>query len=275
MSKQRTVFFISDRTGITAEMLGNSLLTQFEEFQFQRVTIPFVDSADKVADAIRQVNTVAETQGSRPIVFSSVVDEPMSDMIRRGAQALTLDLFQIFIQPLEEELGAKSSHTAGRSHGIANSHSYFARMEAINFAQAHDDGASTRDLRKAQVILVGVSRCGKTPTSLYLALQFGVRAANFPLTPDDFVDRRLPASVLPFKPQLFGLTIQPERLREIRQERRPGSRYAKIETCRQEVREAEHLMEREGIPMLDTTSKSIEEIATTILHRAKLARQIF
>lgn len=275
MSERRTVFFISDRTGITAEMLGNSLLTQFEDIHFHRVTIPFVDSMEKVADAVRQVNATAAAEGRRPIVVSSVVDETMSEAIRRDTHGLTLDMFQIFIQPLESELGAKSSHAAGRSHGIANSHEYFARMEAINFTQAYDDGAATRDLDKAQVILVGVSRCGKTPTSLYLALQFGIRAANFPLTPDDFADRRLPASVMPFREHLFGLTIQPERLREIREERRPRSHYAQLENCRYEVREAEHLMQQHGIPMLDTTSKSIEEIATTILHRAKLERHIF
>jgi regulator of PEP synthase PpsR (kinase-PPPase family) len=148
-------------------------------------------------------------------------------------------------------------------------------MEAINFTQAYDDGAMTRDLDKAQVILVGVSRCGKTPTSLYLALQFGIRAANYPLTPDDFADRRLPASVLPFRERLFGLTIQAERLHEIREERRPRSRYAQLDSCRYEVREAEHLMHEYGVPMLDTTSKSIEEIATTILHRGKLERHIY
>ena len=275
MPDHRTVFFISDRTGITAEMLGSSLLTQFEEIRFRRITIPFVDSVEKVADAVRQVNATAAAEGKRPIVVSSVVDEAMSEMIRRDADALTLDMFQIFIQPLEAELGAKSSHAAGRSHGVANSHEYFARMEAINFTQSHDDGAVTRDLDKAQVILVGVSRCGKTPTSLYLALQFGVRAANFPLTPDDFADRRLPASVMPHRERLFGLTIQPERLRDIREERRPGSRYATIENCRHEIREAEHLMQQYAIPMLDTTSKSIEEIATTVLHRAKLARHAY
>jgi regulator of PEP synthase PpsR (kinase-PPPase family) len=275
MSERRTVFFISDRTGITAEMLGNSLLTQFEDIHFHRVTIPFVDSMEKVADAVRQVNATATAEGRRPIVVSSVVDELMSEAIRRDTQGLTLDMFQIFIQPLEAELGLRSSHTAGRSHGIANSHEYFARMEAINFTQAYDDGAATRDLDKAQVILVGVSRCGKTPTSLYLALQFGIRAANFPLTPDDFVERRLPASVIPFRERLFGLTIQPERLREIREERRPGSHYAELENCRYEIREAEYLMQQHAIPMLDTTSKSIEEIATTILHRAKLERHIY
>jgi len=272
---RRTVFFLSDRTGITAEMLGNSLLTQFDDIRFHRVTIPFVDSPEKVADAVRQVNESADRTGKRPIVISSVVDEAMSEIIRRDARALTLDFFGVFIQPLEAELGTKSSHAAGKSHGIADSHEYFARMEAINFTQAHDDGVSTRDLGKAQVILVGVSRCGKTPTSLYLALQFGIRAANFPLTPDDFANHKLPASVLPHRSKLFGLTIAPERLRQIREERRPDSTYASLDNCRYEVREAEAMMVRDRIPMLNTTTKSIEEIATTILHQAKVERHIY
>ena len=271
---RRTVFFVSDRTGITAEMLGNSLLSQFEEFNFLRETIPFVDTPEKVAAVLRRIDEIARAEGQRPLVFSSIVDDTMSAQLGH-ANALVLDLFQVFIAPLEAELKAKSSHAAGRSHGIANSHEYFARMEAINFTQTHDDGAATRDLSKAQVILVGVSRCGKTPTSLYLALQFGVRAANFPLTPDDFADKKLPASVLPFREKLFGLTILPERLREIREERRPGSKYAALDSCRYEVREAEAMMHRENIPVLDTSSKSIEEIATTIMHRVQLARHIY
>jgi hypothetical protein len=275
MPDRRTVFFLSDRTGITAEMLGNSLLSQFEDVTFERQTIPFIDAPDKVEAAIQQVNANAAREGRRPIVFASVVDEAASRHIHAHADALTLDLFQAFIAPLETELDARSSHAAGRTHGIANSHEYFARMEAINYSQTHDDGAATRDLAKAQVILVGVSRCGKTPTSLYLALQFGVRAANFPLTPDDFADRRLPASVLPHRDRLFGLTINPDRLQRIREERRPASKYASPENCRFEVREAEHLMDRERIPMLDTTEMSIEEIATTILHRTKVQRHIY
>jgi regulator of PEP synthase PpsR (kinase-PPPase family) len=274
MPGRRTVFFVSDRTGITAEMLGNSLLSQFEGLSFHRQTIPFVDTPEKIDEILRRIDENAAAEGRRPLVFSSIVDDAMSAQLGR-ANALVLDLFQVFIAPLESELGAKSSHAAGRTHGIANSLEYFARMEAINFTQAHDDGATTRDLDKAQMILVGVSRCGKTPTSLYLALQFGIRAANFPLTPDDFVDHRLPASVVPFRERCFGLTIQPERLREIREERRPRSKYAALENCRFEVREAEHLMQQHGIPMLDTTTKSIEEIATTVLHRAKLSRHIY
>jgi regulator of PEP synthase PpsR (kinase-PPPase family) len=271
---RRTVFFVSDRTGITAEMLGNSLLSQFEAIDFQRRTIPFVDSPEKIAEVVRTIDATGTSDGRRPLVFSSIVDEAMSSQLGK-ANALFLDLFQVFIAPLESELAAKSSHAAGRSHGIANIHDYFARMEAINFAQAHDDGGMTRDLAKAQVILVGVSRCGKTPTTLYLALQFGVLAANFPLTPDDFVDHKLPASIVPFKDRLFGLTIDPERLQQIRQARRPDSRYAALDNCRYEVREAEKLMQRERIATIDTTSRSIEEIATTILHRAGLQRHIF
>jgi len=275
VQSRRSVFFVSDRTGITAEMLGNSLLSQFEDFQFVRRTIPFVDSPEKMAAVVEQVNATAATEVEQPIVFSSIVDEAASETLRREAHALTLDLFQIFIAPLEAELRARSSHTAGRSHGIANSHEYFARMEAINFTQAHDDGAATRELAKAQVILIGVSRCGKTPTSLYLALQFGIRAANFPLTPDDIARRRLPGSILGHRDRLFGLTINADRLHQIREERRRGSRYAALDNCRYEVREAENLMTQENVPTLDTTAKSIEEIATTILHRARLERHVY
>jgi [pyruvate, water dikinase]-phosphate phosphotransferase / [pyruvate, water dikinase] kinase len=273
-AESRTAFFVSDRTGITAEMLGSSLLSQFEGLTFQRQTIPFVDTPDKIIEVVRRIDLAAQTERLRPLVFSSIVDEVMSAQLGR-ANALVLDLFQVFIAPLELELSTKSSHAAGRSHGIANSLEYFARMEAINFAQSHDDGAATRELAKAQVILVGVSRCGKTPTTLYLALQFGVLAANFPLTPDDFAERSLPKSILPFRDKLFGLTIEPERLQQIRQARRPASKYASLSNCQYEVREAELLMQRERLPTLDTTSRSIEEIATTILHRAGLQRHIF
>jgi [pyruvate, water dikinase]-phosphate phosphotransferase / [pyruvate, water dikinase] kinase len=272
--RQRTVFFVSDRTGITAEMLGNSLLSQFETFEFQRRTIPFVDTPEKIADVVRRIDATGQADGKRPLVFSSIVDEAMSAQLGT-VNALFLDLFQVFIAPLEAELAAKSSHAAGRSHGIANIHEYFARIEAINFAQAHDDGATTRDLGKAQVILVGVSRCGKTPTTLYLALQFGILAANFPLTPDDFADQQLPASVRPYKDKLFGLTIDPDRLQQIRQARRPDSKYAALENCRYEVREAEAMMQRERISSIDTTARSIEEIATTIVHQGGLKRHIF
>jgi regulator of PEP synthase PpsR (kinase-PPPase family) len=274
MTTKRTVFFISDRTGITVEMLGNSLLTQFDGIEFERITLPFIDNVDKIEQAVEQILQAAERNGTRPLVLSSIVDDTMNDRLRM-ANALVLDFFHVFIAPLEAELNVRSAHAAGRSHGVANSSQYLARIEAVNYSLAHDDGQTTKDLANAQVILVGVSRSGKTPTALYLALQFGVRAANFPLTPDDFADSALPQSLHPFRNKLYGLTIKPERLHQIRSERRRGSIYASLPNCEYEVREAEQLMRREGIATLDTTSRSIEEISTTIMQHAKLVRHIY
>jgi [pyruvate, water dikinase]-phosphate phosphotransferase / [pyruvate, water dikinase] kinase len=270
----RYVFFISDRTGITAEMLGNSLLTQFDLVNFKRETIPYVDTPEKLAAAVERVNAISANGGQRPIVVSSLVDEDLSKQVRQ-ANALVLDFFHRFIAPIEQEIGVESNHAAGRSHGISNSHEYFARIEAVNFTLAHDDGASTKELERAQVILVGVSRCGKTPTSLYLALQFGIRCANFPLTPDDFERGRLPESIMPYKQKLYGLTIAPDRLQSIRNERRPNSNYSDMKNCHWETGAAEQMMQRYGIMSFDTTVKSIEEIATTILMKANLVRHVY
>jgi [pyruvate, water dikinase]-phosphate phosphotransferase / [pyruvate, water dikinase] kinase len=274
MPNRRAVFFVSDRTGITAEALGNSLLTQFDGFEFRKTTIPFVDSAEAADRAIAQINASTSTDGKRAIVISSIVDERLSERIRT-CDARVLDFFQTFIAPLEQELDAKSSHAAGRSHGLRDSTEYFTRIEAVNFTLAHDDGQSTRELGRAQVILVGVSRCGKTPTSLYLGLQCGIRCANFPLTPDDFERGALPDSIVRHRDRLFGLTIAPDRLQAIRQERKPNSVYASAEQCRYEVSSAERMMEAAGIPVLNTSTKSIEELATTILLERKLDRHIF
>ncbi|MDR0588357.1 MAG: kinase/pyrophosphorylase, partial [Burkholderiales bacterium] len=212
----RTVFFVSDRTGITAEILGNSLLSQFEEIVFERIVIPFIKNHDDLEAAIKQINKSAEERNQRPLVILSMVDEAMNKELRTRVNALTLDFFYTFISPLEKEFKMHSAHAAGRSHGVRNSEDYFRRMEAINFSQMHDDGATTRDLTKAEIILVGVSRCGKTPTSLFMAMQFGICAANYPLTPDDFNDHRLPDTILPLRKKLFGLTIDPFRLAQIR-----------------------------------------------------------
>ncbi|CAI09435.1 posphoenolpyruvate synthetase regulatory kinase/phosphorylase PpsR [Aromatoleum aromaticum] len=271
----RTVFFISDGTGITAETLGHSLLAQFPGARFRQVRVPFVDDLDKALDCARQIRETAVTDGVRPIVFSTLVNpDPLSGL--REIDALFVDLFEQFINPLEAELGQRSTHTVGRFHGIAESSDYKARIEAINFAMAHDDGVSTDgELADADVILVGVSRSGKTPTSLYLAVQFGVKAANYPLIPEDFERNKLPGELHRHRSKLFGLTIAPERLSQIRQERRPNSRYASIENCRFEIDAAQKLMRRENIQWLDSTSKSIEEISATILQAVRLNRPVY
>jgi regulator of PEP synthase PpsR (kinase-PPPase family) len=253
-------------------MLGHSLLTQFEGVEFTQITLPFVDTAEKAEECLARI--AAEREQGQPIVFSTLVNQEAREVVRR-ADALFLDFFETFIDPLEAGLGLKSSHTIGRSHSAMDKKEYQQRIEAINFSMAHDDGASHRELSQADVILIGVSRSGKTPTSLYLALQFGVKAANYPLIPEDLERMKLPEALRTEKPKLYGLTIAPERLREIRQERRPDSRYAELDNCRFEVTEAENLMRREGVRCINSTSKSIEEIATTILRELRIQRQVY
>ncbi len=270
----RTVFFISDGTGITAETLGHSLLTQFEGIDFRQVRLPFVSTLGQARECLLQIRHAAERDGIRPIVVTTLVDPNISKILRE-ADALFLDFFEAFIVPLEDELGAKSTHTIGRSHGQAGSQDYSNRIEAVNFTLAHDDGASDLNLDRAEVILVGVSRSGKTPTSLYLALQFGIRAANYPLIPEDFERKKLPEVLYRHRAKLFGLTIAPERLHQIRTERRPDSKYASLANCRFEIEEAQKLMKREGVRWMDSTTKSIEEIATTIMQAVKLDRHVF
>lgn len=260
----RTVFFISDGTGITAETFGNAILAQFEA-EIRRIRLPFIDTPDKAHQAVRQINHTAVIEGRRPIVFTTLANEEIHHIITDGCQGMMLDMFGTFVSPLEDELGIKSNHRIGRFRDASKTSAYNDRVEAINFSLAHDDGQSNRDLEQSDVILVGVSRSGKTPTSLYLAMQYGLKASNYPLIPEDFERRQLPAALLPHRQKIFGLTINPDRLSEIRNERRPNSKYASLENCRMEVAEAEAMMRRAGIRWLSTPTKSIEEIATTTL----------
>ena len=272
MGNKRTVFFVSDQTGVTAETMGHSLLTQFDGLDFRPVTLPFISTVDKAEEAVGKINAVGLADQARPIVFSTLVNDDVR-MIVRTADCLYLDFFDAFLGPMEQELGQVSSHALGRAHGVTDLAAYTARINATNFALANDDGTQTREYDRADVILIGVSRSGKTPTCLYLALQYGVYAANYPLVDDDLDSRRLPRVVAPHMHKLFGLTIEPERLHQIREERRPGSRYASVAQCTYELRSAEQLFERFGIPFLDTTDCSIEEIASRVLERKKLARR--
>jgi hypothetical protein len=271
----RTVFFVSDGTGITAETFGNSILAQFPT-RARHVRRPFIDSIEKADTVVGEINTIAQAEGRRPIVFITLVNDEVRDVFTRAScNGFVMDMFRTFVEPLEAEFGVKSNHRVGRFAEVAKSHEYHERIEAINYSLAHDDGQSSRDLESAEVILVGVSRCGKTPTSLYLAMQHGIKAANYPLIPEDFDRGEIPKSLAPHKRKCFGLTIDPERLAQIRHERRPGGRYAALDNCRMEVREAEAMMRREGIAWLSSTHKSIEEIATTILRDIRPDRLIY
>ncbi|MDD3757829.1 MAG: kinase/pyrophosphorylase [Advenella sp.] len=262
---QRTVFIVSDSTGITAETFSHSVLSQFSKsFEFQQIREPFVTTDEKAKAVAKKINEIAEREKNPPIVFSTLVKQDILAYIKES-NCVFLDIFGTCVSQLESALGAKSEPTIGMSHLSASSEAYRNRIEAINFSLAHDDGQFIHGLKEADVILVGVSRCGKTPTSLYLAMQYAIKAANFPLIPEDFERGSLPKTLQPFRNKLFGLSIQPDRLSEVRNERRPNSRYATLEQCLYEVAEAERLMRREGIEWLSTTTKSIEEISTTVL----------
>jgi hypothetical protein len=271
----RTVFFVSDGTGITAETFGNSILAQFA-LRPRHVRRPFIDSVPKAAAVLDEINRTAAAEGRRPVVFITLVDDAIRAVLTGPSCAgLVLDMFRTFVEPLEQEFGVKSSHRIGRFADVAKSDEYHDRIDAINFSLAHDDGQSARNLDQADVILVGVSRSGKTPTSLYLAMQHGIKAANYPLIPEDFDRGVLPSALMPHKGKCFGLTIDPTRLAQIRHERRPGSTYASLDNCRREVQAAESMMRREGIAWLSSTHKSIEEIATTILRDLRPDRLIY
>lgn len=268
--QRRVAFFVSDRTGISAEGMGEALLEQFDGIKFKRTTYPFVDSTDKALALVQIINRVAQEQEYRPIVFSSVANQEVLNIVK-SANGLHISFFDAFLGELERELGINARHAvASRVHNMER---YDARMEAVNFSLNHDDGVSDKDLKQADVILMGVSRSGKTPTCLYLALQYGIRAANYPLTPEDLASTDLPRMVKPYQNKLFGLTIQPERLHDIRQERRPNSNYAAMQTCRNEVAEAQAMFRRHGIPFTNTTHKSVEELAVSIMQECQLKRR--
>ena len=270
---ERTVFFLSDQTGVTAETLGHSLLTQFKCDAFRQVTLPFIDSEDKAHEAVQKIDESGASDERRPLIFSTLVQPEFREILKQ-ANGLHLDIFDEFLEPLERELEQKPTFESGRAHGMSDIDAYMKRIEATNFALANDDGGSSRNYEKADVVLVGVSRSGKTPTCLYLALQYGVYAANYPLTDEDFESGKLPDFLRQENHKLFGLTIAPDRLMQIRKERRPMGKYASAQQVRYELRESEKIFKRYGIPHVDTTEFSIEEISSRILDSTGVERRV-
>lgn len=270
---KRSVFFVSDGTGITAETLGHSLLAQFEDIEFDETTLPYVDTVEKAWATVNEINKISESGQTRPLIIDTIVNKEVRDVIAK-ANGFMLDVFETFVDKLGAELCSRPAGAVGKSHSIVNNETYNIRIDAVHFALDNDDGARTRHYDRADLILTGVSRSGKTPTSLYLALQFGVHVGNYPLTEDDFDDLRLPAALKEHKKKLFGLTIDPERLSAIRNERKANSRYASIQQCEMEIRAVEALFNKEGIPYINTTHLSIEEISTRIMARAGIKRRL-
>lgn len=275
---KRTVFFLSDSTGLTAENLGRSLLVQFPQIQFESVTKPFVDTPDKARRIAIEINQALQTSSHRPIVIDTIVNDDVSNVIRQ-TDCFYIDIFSTFLSPLESELGVKSSHTVGHpvifqeDSRIADK-AYTQRIDAVHFALANDDGQHLHRYAEADIILIGVSRSGKTPSSIYLGMQYGIKAANYPLIPDDLESNKLPSALVDHQKKLFGLTIRPARLAEIRHERKPNSQYANLRTCVDEIRQAETLYRQYRVPYIDTTQLSVEEISARMLQRAGIERRV-
>lgn len=273
MPKKRLVFFLSDRTGITAETLGNSLLSQFDDVEFQKSTLPFINSPEKARATVETINLSAD--GGEPvIIFSTTVNNEIRGILRE-ANACFFDPFDTYVGELERVLQEKSMRVEGRAHGVPDRMRYESRIDAMNFSMHHDDGQTKAGLERADIIILGPSRCGKTPVCLYMALQHGLYCANYPLTEDDMENRRLPAHLLDYRAKLFGLILDADRLQQIREERRPGSRYASLQQCLYELNEAEQLYRRFAVPFVNSTAMSIEEIATLVMHEKGLRRQTF
>ena len=270
--QRRYTYVISDRTGLTAEALCQSLLSQFPQVEFEIENLPFIDTPDKARETAIKLNDKA-LQGQKPLVFATLVNDEIREIIA-AANIVFFDLFDTFIGPLEKELTLESSHSVGKSHGVLDFAEYSSRMSAVNFAMTTDDGMETDHYARAEVVVIGASRSGKTPTCLYLSLQFGIFAANYPLTTEDLHTTDLPDALAPHRHKLFGLTIDPFRLQQIRQQRFSGDTYASPKTCQYEVAQAEAMFRAGGIAFVNTTKKSVEEIGATILHEASLRRKL-
>ncbi|MGA7978896.1 MAG: pyruvate, water dikinase regulatory protein [Chromatiaceae bacterium] len=268
ITQKRTVFFVSESTGITAETVGHSLLSQFDTLDFEQVYMPYINTEARAHALTQRMQEAADRDGVRPLVFSTMLDDGIGQILK-GGNCYFLELFEVFVEPLSFELGIAPSRKSGRSHAITKPSSYTRRIEAINFAMANDDGVRPDNFPRSDVVLTGVSRSGKTPTCLYLAIHYGLRAANYPITEEDFDRGGVPPALWGCREKLFGLTIDAQRLQLVREERRPGSPYASLARCEADIRRAHAIFKELQIPVLNTTSQSIEEISSHILKAVK------
>jgi len=270
MTPMRPAFFVSDHTGITAEIIGKSLLSQFPGEAFAAASLPFVDTPEKVRNVVDRIKQAWQDSNLRPLVFSTITDAGARAELETCG-AVVMDVYGHFLGLMMGELGRPAVPVRGQSHSMTDQGAYHSRIDAVNFALAADDGLATEKYDRADLILVGVSRSGKTPTSLYMAMQYGRKVANYPLTPENFEQPNLPDWLMPYHAKLRGLTLAAERLAQIRAERRPNSRYAALDTCRAELAQAERMMREADIPILESTARSIEEIAALLRQSAPQA----
>lgn len=262
-------FYISDGTAITAETIGHATLSQFE-LKIEHTTLPFIESLEKLQKIVTRINQIYATTGKQALVFYTFVDQQLKQAIE-NSKATCFDVLTPFTNDVERTLGIAATPKLHRTHSIKE-HRYDYRIEAMNFALANDDGQTMQNYSEADVILVGVSRSGKTPTSIYLALNYGIKAANYPFIEDDMEELTLPPILKQNKKKLFGLTIEPKRLAAIRNERFANSKYSSLRQCRIELREVERLYRKSRIPYINSTSFSVEEISAKVMSKMGLER---
>ncbi len=265
----RSAFYISDGTAITSEVFGHALLSLFPT-EFEHHTISFIETIEKALEAKQHINKASKRSGEPALVFHTFVNNDVRAIID-SCDAVIYNFLEHFISPLEKELQLPAKPKAHRTHSI-HENSYDYRIEAVNYALANDDGCNISNYEHADVILVGVSRSGKTPSCLYLALQYGIKAANYPFTDEDMDELSLPYFLKSHKKKIFGLTIDAQRLMDIRDGRMSNSKYSSARQCRMEVREVEKLFKTEKLPFLNTTKLSVEEITAKILSITGLQR---
>jgi regulator of PEP synthase PpsR (kinase-PPPase family) len=269
---RRRIYYVSDRTARTAELNGESLLSQFPHFEYQTHRFAFIDNEAKVNKLVFTIKQHINEGEEPPVIFSTLVEPRLRELLSTSGAAI-IDLYDTFLSPLKKILHSSVSTRVGASHEgfeLREASDYQRRSKALDFTLAHDDGLRPHHYDEADVIIVGVSRSAKTPICLYLAMHFFVRAANFPLTGEDLAGEQLPPFLRDKKNKIIGLHINPERLHAIRQKRRPDSPYAALQNCRQEVRRADEMFKISGVPIYDISTTSVEEIAVQILKKMDL-----
>lgn len=269
MWKSKDIYYISDSTAILVKNLGHSLICQFPEINFIEEKFPFVNSVKEAQKVLAHI--LKRSGGRQPIVFSTIMNEDVRNVFN-NSEIEFIDAYGHFLTRLEDCLEATALRVAGY-YRTTTEVDLAKRAENINFSLEHDDGTGLDGYPAADVILLGISRTGKTPISVYLATQMGLKAANFPLIDKYLTEYRLPDQIVRSKHKAVGLTTTPELLSSIRERRLPGSNYARLSTCLEEMDQADKIYKKYKIPTISSAGKSIEEIATQVSQELKLSKR--
>ena len=269
MWNSKDIYYVSDSTGILSTNLGQSLLCQFPEIHFHEEQFPFIRSVKEARATLKYI--LKNSGGRSPIIFSTIMLPEVLKVFDTPEVEL-FDMYVAFLDRLERSLEVQPLRLPGFYRHTDNV-SISKRVEAIHYTLEHDDGTKIDELDDADVILVGVSRSGKTPASVYLATQMGLKAANFPLTIEFLTQYSLPEAIKRNIKRTVGLTTSPEMLRKVREKRYAASNYAKLVTCLEELDQAKNIFLKNKIPVVNTEGKSIEETATQIMQEIGLSRK--